>query len=280
MLKAFRSSPALIAIFPGLWAFYALIELVMRLILRTQAGFFIDNLYPAALYCLALYTIVGAILYLLKSHINEIRPPILLGWALALILLDQIIKVLVRAFIPAGMHYSLLDGISLTNTLNGYGAWVNSRFFLTLPPAALICLNLLFLLLATQGYRFAARTGRRSVWLDASYLLLLAGGVSSLVDRILCGGSTDFICYHGLYFEDFKDLYLAFGIGSFLAALAERTRMVWRFSGGSISPLGREFLQFNIGELSRLHGLGTHPGRARHASPLQEADGSRNHAPN
>ena len=143
-------------------------------------------------------------------------------------------------------------GYPLTNALNVYGAWVNSRFLLALSPAALIVSNLLFILLATQGYRFAVQTKRRSFWLDACYLLLLAGGVSSLADRILFGGSTDFICFRGLYFEDFKDLYLAFGIGSFVAALVERTRMEWRFSGGSLSPLPRDFLRFNVNELKKI----------------------------
>ena len=34
-----RSNIGIIAVFPGLWTFYALAELVMRLILKTQAGF-------------------------------------------------------------------------------------------------------------------------------------------------------------------------------------------------------------------------------------------------
>lgn len=116
-----RSKISLIAIFPGLWAFYALIELAMRLILRTQAGFFIDNLFPVALYCLAFYAAVGAILYWLQTTIRVIKPQRIIGWALALIALDQAAKALVRVLIPLGGNLPMLDGISITNVLNSYG---------------------------------------------------------------------------------------------------------------------------------------------------------------
>lgn len=95
------------------------------------------------------------------------------------------------------------------------------------------------------------RTKRGSFWLDVCYLLLLAGSVSSLVDRVFSGGSTDFIAYRGIYTEDFKDLYLAFGIGSFLVALAERLPGR-RLTGGYVSPLGRDFLNFTVEELRKV----------------------------
>lgn len=106
-------------------------------------------------------------------------------FAAALVVLDQIVKYLVRANIPLGGSVPfipyLLDLTYVQNTGAAFSILRQHTWLLTLTSAVVVLAMCLFLL---KGF-FKNRLGLFSA------ALVLAGGVGNLIDRVLFGFVTD-----------------------------------------------------------------------------------------
>jgi lipoprotein signal peptidase len=170
-----------------------------------------------AAYPLLFFYLVAA---LLESSGRQSKQ-IVRGWwmlalALGLVLLDQIIKLAVTAFIPFKTAVPLINGwLNLSHDCNFQGSWVLSQF--NRPASSLIPLGMMALFLAIIswfGYRYYVTHQRASLWADAAFLGLFAGLASWLIEMPLRGHIIDFICLPGVVSADLKDIYLTIGIAA------------------------------------------------------------------
>lgn len=128
---------------------------------------------------------------------------------IGLILIDQIIKVLVLKFLAPIGTVTLVEGIlSLTyleNTGAAFGIW-NNRWMLV-GVNILIILTIAKLLLSKK-YEFTKS-------IKFAYALILAGGMTNLMDRIFRGFVIDYIDINELFYYpvfNFADICIVLGI--------------------------------------------------------------------
>ena len=128
---------------------------------------------------------------------------------IGLILIDQIIKVLVLKFLAPIGTVTLVEGIlSLTyleNTGAAFGIW-NNRWMLV-GVNILIILTIAKLLLSKK-YEFTKP-------IKFAYALILAGGMTNLMDRIFRGFVIDYIDINELFYYpvfNFADICIVLGI--------------------------------------------------------------------
>lgn len=113
---------------------------------------------------------------------------------ISLIIIDQLIKVLAFKYLSQVNSVTLISGVLnltyLENTGAAFGLW-NSRWFL-------IALNILIIfavikLLRSQKYEFTKQ-------MKTAYSLILAGGITNLIDRLFRGFVIDYIDINELFY--------------------------------------------------------------------------------
>jgi signal peptidase II len=110
---------------------------------------------------------------------------------LSLILLDQVVKVLARAYLRGTIGYSFLDGFVKVEYAENRGAFLSlgaqlsdeARTALFIFMAGGMLVFCAYWLWKSLGNRFAV----------ISYSLVIAGGVGNLIDRIFRGSVTDYV---------------------------------------------------------------------------------------
>lgn len=144
---------------------------------------------------------------MLKTKLLSIKP--LLLWAGLLILIDQVSKAWVRATLAIGEVYhpelALSQTIRLVH-LKNYGALggvMSNANGLIAILMAIISLAILVTFGRVSPRQRAARLGM---------ILLFAGGMGNLIDRLLLGAVTDFISILWLPVLNIADLYVIAGL--------------------------------------------------------------------
>jgi lipoprotein signal peptidase len=141
---------------------------------------------------------------------------------------EQAVKIAVAAA-PTGAVPLPGGWLAFAPTLNTHGAWIASRWDLSFPMIALVGVNILSIPILLYAYRRMLRTVSRRPVTHAAFVALLAGAACSLADKILRGGSLDYIAVRPLFVCDLKDIYLCVGI-SMAAAEYLRVRGFRRVS--------------------------------------------------
>lgn len=133
------------------------------------------------------------------SHQGTIRSPgrlLAFGlWALAVVVLDQVTKYLVAAYVPLNESLSLITGyVNLVHVRNpgaafgilaGHGSTARAAFFVLVSVTAL---GVIFWLAATAV--------ERDPWLSSGYALFFGGAFGNLIDRLRFGEVVDFVDVH------------------------------------------------------------------------------------
>jgi signal peptidase II len=132
----------------------------------------------------AAYSVVGSVSF--RLHRFE------LAAAAAIVILDQITKALVRAYVPLYDSVTLVDGVlNLTHVRNSGAAFgfLNGVEF---PYKSAI-----LALVATAAFVgiafYAARTSTHERMARFGLTMILAGAVGNLIDRLMLGSVVDFV---------------------------------------------------------------------------------------
>lgn len=128
--------------------------------------------------------------------------------ALAVLLLDQLTKVLVRAEIAPGEQIELLAGVQLVRVGNE-----GIAFGLLDDAGAAVVLLAAGGFVVLLGY-FAATTEREGLWLPVG--LLAGGALGNLIDRVNEGAVTDFIDPPSWPAFNFADVAITAGVALLL----------------------------------------------------------------
>ena len=133
---------------------------------------------------------------------KEAKNKILVFLSLGLIVLDQLSKVLVIAFIkePLGNDIFKLDVVSNTGIAFGLNNSSNvSNIFLSL-----IVIALIISFIKRQSERIDNKT-------MVALSLMISGGISNIIDRIICGGVIDFIKVLKFPIFNLADIFVVVG---------------------------------------------------------------------
>ena len=107
----------------------------------------------------------------------------------AIVLIDQISKILVRMLMTEGQTISIIDGFFSLAYFNNSGVAFS---FLSGHRAAVTVLQVVSLLLV--GVLLFMTKGRRKLY-DFSLAIILAGGIGNVIDRVLFGKVTDMLSF-------------------------------------------------------------------------------------
>lgn len=198
--------------FLALWSAYLVFEAVTGF-LRTQ--------WAPALLVLVFFYCMGCVF---AVWAEKARLPLSLSGlsaaAGACLLLDQGLKALIAATLPAGQALALLPGaLEIEYAQNLRTSWLVQRLNLEFMSRPLmIGLTLLLLVLfAVAAYR-SRDALLKSPWTGLAFVFLAAGVLSALADQTLRGFTVDFIGLPGLFVADLKDIFLFLGVSSGLNA--------------------------------------------------------------
>lgn len=107
------------------------------------------------------------------------------------------------------------------------------------------------------GLRYYAARKRRSLWVDAALVFIVAGIGGALLDLSLRGYILDFINLPGLTTADLKDIFLYIGAAALFAEFLENEVISLRWLGWRVElehtrRLIRDFLTFSIEEARKV----------------------------
>lgn len=133
------------------------------------------------------------------------------------VIIDQGIKDIIRNYFPLEHHIQLLSNwLYLYPIVNTKGSWAASRFGLDMGIKVYIIFNIIFFPVTIYVYKYYSRSYRKSFFLNSSFILIFAGIVCSLIDKVFWGGSLDYILIKDIFVADLKDIYITLGAGSLI----------------------------------------------------------------
>jgi len=214
-----------------------------------------------AVYPLIILYLAACVLAAWSQHTQQLAQGCrLLGLALGLIILDQVSKVIVIAFVPYQTSIPIIDGwLHLAHEHNPQGSWLASLFNVQAAGILNIMQWLLavpFLFCSIACHRYYTVTHRKSLWADVAFLGLFAGLASWMCDMAFRGYIVDFINFPGLVTADFKDIFVALSVGAIFAETLDNPKLSWRWQGWrqegeDLIHLGTNLLSFSIQELRK-----------------------------
>lgn len=131
--------------------------------------------------------------------------------AVAVVVLDQLTKALVRSEIPRFDSRELFLGIELVHTRN-----TGVAFSMFSGGGTLVVIIALLALAALLVF-FFANIHRRLVWLPTG--LLIGGAAGNLIDRVRVGAVTDFVKFPHFPAFNVADMCITFGVIALLWVL-------------------------------------------------------------
>ncbi len=138
---------------------------------------------------------------------------------LLLILLDQIIKTIVKNYYGAKVPI-LFKIIYFKPTLNKYYSWFASLLHLPINVFVHVVSNIIIMLLVYYAYKFYYYKQKDNIFIRLTEIFWFSGSLSSLIDKVYWNGSLDYILINHFFAFDLKDVYLSFfQIGIFILIL-------------------------------------------------------------
>jgi len=184
----------------------------------------------------------------------------LCGLAVGLVILDQVSKLIVVAFVPYQASAPIIDGwLSLAHEHNPQGSWIASVLHVQSGSIFHVMqwvLAVVFLLLSALCHRYYTTNNRHSLWADVAFLGLFAGLASWICDMAFRGYIIDFINLPGLVTVDLKDVFVTLSVGAVLAEALDNPGVTWRWQGWrkegeDLIRLGTNLLRFSLREVRR-----------------------------
>lgn len=140
---------------------------------------------------------------MIKKYLNFV------SGILLLVLIDQIIKVVIANKFMEMEFYFIDNILGFKAGINVDYSWINSRLNLGVGYLSHIILNIAILLFAIIIFIFVCERYQENKIVNLAFLLVLSGGVCSLIDKLFWGGSLDYILLKGFFVFDLKDIYLS-----------------------------------------------------------------------
>ncbi|WP_027625903.1 signal peptidase II [Clostridium lundense] len=203
-------------IFISQWFLYIMFEACVGNF-RSYKDFFMSILPFIFFYIMA---IVFLIIQDIKEYLKNLNT--LINICFYLIVIEQIIKVVIRFFVPYKVKIPVLhDWLYIYSIINSQGCWINSRFKLGISLLWLDIINLISIVLIIQMYRFYISFNNKSFWIDCTFIMMISGAICSFIDKVFFGGSLDYIGLKGLFIIDLKDIYITLALCCFLVQFVE-----------------------------------------------------------
>lgn len=126
-----------------------------------------------------------------------------------LMVFDQAVKVVIYYFF-FNIHTEILGNmVRFRPVFNTNLSWGGNFSVILSDMIVVVLLNMLIIALFLSGYAFYRSKRRKSsAWVDLIYITGLAGSLCSLIDKVIWGGSLDFIQLPALFTFDVKECYL------------------------------------------------------------------------
>lgn len=202
-----------ISILPALWLLYFMFEIITGRV---------TDLYTLTLN-LALtliFAFTGFVIYKISECApNGYKSKTLFTIFLALMIIDQGIKIIIGKFFFYDKFDVIPNFLSFHPIINTDGSWLNARFNFNVGFSLLIVINAIALLFFFEIYRYYKSKGNNSFWADMCFIFIFAGALCSLIDKIFYGGSLDFIGISNLFIADIKDIYINLGLLFFIMSI-------------------------------------------------------------
>lgn len=168
-----------------------------------------------------------------------------------LVLLDQLIKYLIRTNFQMGsIEYPAGWWLAFHPILNSTGSWLASGYGLQLGILAFTIINIVLMPLMIEGYRYYLSKEIKSFWIDLFFILLFAGSICSLIDKLFLGGSLDYVKFGNFFVSDLKDFYLTLSCISLFSVLILDKNLKTKIWDNK--HITRDFLKFILNDLRNL----------------------------
>jgi len=198
---------------PTMWIIYFIFELITGRIHDTFTVMM--NLVTAALFAL-----IGLFAYKVgMKNSSGFKNKKLWVIFVILFLIEQGSKLIIKLKFFDYNFILIKDFLYFSPIINTQGSWLNARFAAGVSFSSLIILNAAALILFLEIYRYSISKKHKDFWIDMSYVFLITGCLSSLIDKLFYGGSLDFIGISDLFVADIKDIYINIGIFFLFMAL-------------------------------------------------------------
>lgn len=134
-----------------------------------------------------------------------------LGSIISLVILDQLIKVLIKRSYMGNEQELISNFIYFKPHLNIHYSWINSLLDLGIGFLSHIIavVTVLIILIFTFDYIKSKNSDHKDVRLI--FIFFFAGAICSLIDKLFWGGSLDYVYLKNLFIFDLKDCYVTFG---------------------------------------------------------------------
>lgn len=154
-----------------------------------------------------------------------------------LVVLDQIIKVYIYLN-HLDKNVDIIKNIlAFYPKFNKDYSWVNSLFQFGIGLVPHIIFSCLVLLAVMLFYDFLKTKKKMDKMMHAAFLLIISGAVCSLTDKVVWGGSLDYMYLKGFFIFDLKDVYVgAFEVLIIITAVrklknVDEKKLVKEFAG-------------------------------------------------
>ncbi len=132
---------------------------------------------------------------------------------LYLVLLDQMIKLIMFSFFYLKDYPLIGSLIRIFPIINTNLSWPGNYILLFQNFYFLMILNVLILFLSNYLYLFyKSKVTNVSSVIKKIYITFQAGAIASLLDKLLWGGSLDYVMINEVFVFDLKDCYLIISI--------------------------------------------------------------------
>lgn len=164
---------------------------------------------------------------------NSIRVPIFL-----LVLLDQMFKLIMFCFFYLEDYPLIGSFLQIFPIINTHLSWPGNYISLFQNFYFLTIFNVLILFFVKYLYLFyQTKVNNESSVIRNLYIIFQAGAIASLLDKLLWGGSLDYVMINETFVFDLKDCYLVISVITIVLIMLKNYR--------KLRAMKRiEFLQF------------------------------------
>ena len=143
--------------------------------------------------------------------------------------MDQIFKWIVSITLPVNDSFPIIAGwLEITYRRNFHGAWIFTHLSvdsipMITPLLKIFCIALVLMIIPI--YRYFKTIRGNKFWMSVSFIFILSGVLSWMVDLFIRGFILDYIGLPGIVACDLKDIYVYFGaVALILEVLDNQTK--------------------------------------------------------